>query len=88
MGLMTHMLGTTQHDLVLRKKSTVPEGFSGGEVTTCSHFEYFSDDEIKKEHFRRVIQGIRQTLGFENAEARRLKKMMGGYEGPGNPPVF
>jgi hypothetical protein len=71
MRLMTHMLGTTNHDLVVRTKSTVPDDVPDGEMTACSHFEYFSLEEIKKDHFKKVIKAIRQALGFEKAEAER-----------------
>ena len=76
MSMMTHLLGTTEQDLVVRKKSTVPNTFPGGAVTMCSHFEYFSAGEIEKAHFREVIEAIRKALGFRKAEEERLTLLM------------
>jgi hypothetical protein len=72
MGLVTGMLGTTDHDLVVRKKSTVPELFTGGETVACSHFEYFTEQQTKAEHFPRVIEAIKKALEFDKVQEQWL----------------
>ena len=69
MSLVTDMLGTADHDLVVRKKSTEPELFPSGESVTCSHFEYFTERQTKAEHFSRVIEAIKKALEFDKVEA-------------------
>jgi hypothetical protein len=82
--LITHMLGTADHDLVVEKKSSVPEFFPPGESVTCSHFEYFSPSHATEEQFRRVITAVRQALGFEQAQAERLNQILAATSKPVN----
>jgi hypothetical protein len=76
------MLGTADHDLVVEKKSSVPEFFPPGESVTCSHFEYFSPSHATEEQFRRVITAVRQALGFEQAQAERLNQILAATSKP------
>lgn len=70
--LVTKMLGTTDHDLVVEKKSSVPQFFPAGESVTCSHFEYFSPSQESSDQFRRAVAAVRQALGFEQAQIERM----------------
>jgi hypothetical protein len=76
MSLVTGMLGTTDHDLVVRKKSTVPELFPDGESVTCSHFEYFTEQQTKAENFARVIEAIKKALEFDKIQEQWLDVAM------------
>jgi pimeloyl-ACP methyl ester carboxylesterase len=72
MRLTTHMLGTTNHDLVVGKKSTLPDYFPPGEIVACSHFEYFSPTQVTQDQFRRVITAVRKALDLDAAVATRM----------------
>jgi len=77
--LLTQMLGTTEHDLVIRRKSTVPEVRANGEGVVCSHFEYFSNAQIGEQHFDVVIRAIEQALGFDEVQAEHFKRIAEEY---------
>ena len=85
MRLITHMLGTTNHDLVVGQKSSVPDYFPPGESVTCSHFEYFSPPQVKLEQFVKVISAVRKALGFEEAVLNRLAKHATTLDKNGSP---
>ena len=71
MKVMTRMLGTVEHDLVVRKKSSAPEGFEIAGSPSCSHFEYFSASQIREEYFKKVVQAAKDVLMFDKAAAKR-----------------
>jgi hypothetical protein len=74
MRLATRMLGTTSQDLVVRKKSSIPDYFPPGETVTCSHFEYFSPSQTKEPHFAKVISAVRNALRFDDVVLDRFAR--------------
>lgn len=72
-NFVSALLRTREHDLVVRHSSSVPRTFDDGETTSCSHGEYFNEAETRKEHFRRVIQAVRDALAVEEAMLARAE---------------
>lgn len=68
-SLMTGMLGTPEHDLIVSLKSTNPErSFPKGEETDCNHFEYFEQSrysQAEQPPFKRVFEQICKTLKIQ-----------------------
>lgn len=71
-SLITGILGTPKHDLVVRTVSAVPETFDDGEITHCGHGEYFDHSEVSKSHFKKVVDRIRAILKVEEAMRERV----------------
>ena len=69
---VTALLGTRDHDLVVRSASSAPSWYTRW-VTDCGHDEYFSETETKQDHFLEVVQELRTALGVEQAMLMRAE---------------
>lgn len=70
---MTGVLGTSEHDLVVPKKSSLPEGgFPHGELTDCSHGNYFDIKEVGRQYFKGILAKMRGELQIEDAMLQRV----------------
>ena len=65
------LLGTRDHDLVVRRKSSVPDTFDDSTITACGHGEYFQKKETEGEQFMKIIEQVREVLGVTEAILKR-----------------
>ena len=72
-ALITGLLNTHKHDLVVRALSSVPETYPDGALTSCSHGEYFTSTEADKPHFKSALNRIRESFDFKAALLERVK---------------
>jgi hypothetical protein len=58
-------LATSDHDLIVETRSSIPPLFTRREPTECDHFSYFSAQEMDKPHIEAIVQYCRERLDFE-----------------------
>lgn len=65
-NVISLLLRDAEHDLIVPMKSSLPDFLNDGLRTTCAHGDYFSKEELVKEHFKEVIHSIREALGLKD----------------------
>jgi pimeloyl-ACP methyl ester carboxylesterase len=74
-------LATSEHDLIVETRSSIPPLFPNREVTDCDHFGYFNEEEMDKRHIAEILDYCRARLDFnrpvrppadERRETRRI----------------
>ena len=71
--VVSGLLGTEEHDLVVACTSSMPGGFGENLSTECGHTEYFESGETGKPHFQRVITYLREKLKLDEAVMARVE---------------
>jgi hypothetical protein len=72
-----HAIGGRESDLVVETSSSIsrflPEGHT--RPTHCNHFDYFSAEQVGKDHFREGVKYAQDRLGFSELRAEHLEHL-------------